>query len=171
MKNYKDKVYTESDLISLYIKSKEYCESRDSQYSFLGGMRKVRNTALAGGALMGIPGAKGALKRQAFKSTERKLASGAAGIIAKKSGVDKADVANLMSGAGSLATGAINKKMGLSRKTGFLQGSIAGGEKFGGVAKTKVTDFGNAAMQKAKEARIKIQNSFGSGPPNTSVST
>ncbi len=141
--SYFDKEYSFDELDNLHTKAKEYCESRDSQYSLLGKVgrsigRGVVNTA-SGGKFMGSKRLGRMVRNSATSKAQRKMASGVSGIVAKKTGMDKQDVSNVINSAGQM-TGA----------TRMLRNGIAGGGIARGIGKG-ITATANQ-VNKAKRA-------------------
>lgn len=132
---YLDKEYSYSELETLYTNAKEYCESRDSQYSIFGTMAK----------------------NYAMKKATRVATKGAAGVVAGVTGTNKEDVQNLMIGAGQMSgigkavrKGRMRRAMGDSMIGRAVAPLNRGADKLMGI-KPKVnpigTKIGNSYMQ------------------------
>jgi hypothetical protein len=176
--SYFDKEYSFEELDNLHTKAKEYCESRDSQYSLLGKVgrsigRGVVNTASSNGKFLGSKRLGRKVRNIATSKAQRKLASGASGMIAKKTGMDKQDVSNVINSAGQM-TGATR-----SIRNGIAGGGIARGVTKGiasagntvNKAKAASGEMANHAKDYAKRAQQRMKNltSNSTSPNNTSA--
>lgn len=175
--SYFDKDYSFDELDNLHTKAKEYCESRDSQYSILGKVarsvgRGVVNTA-SSGKFLGSKRLGRKVRNIATSRAQRKMASGAAGMIASKTGMNKADVSNVINSAGQM-TGATRMLRngiaggGISR--GITKGITAAGDTVN-KAKAASGEMANQAKDYAKRAQERLRNltSSSTGPSNTST--
>jgi len=189
--DYLDKEYSNSDLNNLKQKAKNYCELKDSQYSFfnkkfnrvsednnysayskfLGRAAKsvgrgVMNTASSGGKLLGSKRLGGWARNAMVSRSQRKIADGASGIIAKKAGLDKKDVSNVINHAGRLTGATTNLRDSIvSGKANKVVGDTAKRAKaYGGDLKQKAAEY-------AKQAQERMQNlrSNSTGPTVTTT--
>lgn len=128
----------------------------DSEYS-LGS--KVVNTSLGALALTKVPGvsswAKNKIKKRATGYAMSKAASGAAGIIGAKTGVDKESVKQAIDGVGQL-TGA----------TSYIKKGVSSGKFQEGITSTA-----DSIKEKAKLTRLKAQNAVGLLTRSTNTSS
>jgi hypothetical protein len=179
---YLNKEYSSSELNNLKQKAIDYCESKDSQFSFLGSAfkgvtksvgRGVMNTASSGGKFLGSKRLGRMARNTVTSRAQRKMASGASGIIAKKAGLDKKDVSNVINSAGQLtgATGAIRRGIA-SGKAGEMAGKATmGALKTAQRASDYSKDLKSKAGDYAKQANQRMKNLTrnSTSPSNTSI--
>jgi hypothetical protein len=79
-------------------RAKEYLELKDSEYSIAS---SISTAVVKTGGIIAKP-IKGLMKRRATKFAQKKIAGGAAGVIAAKTGVDKESIKGLIDGAGQM---------------------------------------------------------------------
>lgn len=123
--------------------------SKDKNFSI---GSKVINTALGAASMMGIKPAQRMLKKRATKFAMNKVADGASGIIAAKTGVDKKSIKNIVDGVGQAS--------GISS---MVQNKLNSGS-----MKNTGKNISEKIKNAAASARLSAQRAFGTGPKNTS---